>query len=226
MDLAATHVRRLLSAVLHRQKLYIVARSVEVDAPKTQRHRPGPSSIQCEVLESASDVYALEAEMPNSFRDSVARLARRLDDGCIVFVLRSGASSKQTSIVGYSLCQRGVFSAFGHIREVSSDILFGHYLEFLPEYRGRGLKRALDETRVEYCRSHGLKTICGVISAHNIASLKTSLSTGFRVAGILRKVSVIRGLAVWQTPWKIVEKALYGDEQKSTSSTGTPSNAR
>jgi GNAT superfamily N-acetyltransferase len=227
MDVAATYVRRCLRAVLHWQKLYIVARAMEVDARETHRYRPGPSSIQCEVLETASAVYALEGEFPNSLRDSVGRLARRLDEGCIVFVLRSGdTSSKQNPIIGYSLCQRGVFSAFGHNRKISPDILFGHYFEFVPEYRGLGLKYALDETRVEYCRSHGLKTICGVISSHNIPSLKTSLSKGFRVVGILRQVSVIRGLAVWRTSWKTVEKALYGDRQMGASSIGTPNNAR
>jgi len=205
--------RRLLRAVLRWQKLYIVVRNVDVADSKTRlNHQSGESAIQCDVLATTSALLALKNEFPQSFRDSVERLARRIDDGCIVFVLRTGdAPSKRNRIVGYSLSQPGVFSAFGRVRRISSDIFFGHYFEILPEYRGRRLKAVLDEKRMEYCRMHGHKSICGVISSHNIASLKTNLRVGFRVAGALQQVSILRGLFAWQTSWKTVEKALNGN---------------
>jgi len=206
----AAGLRRLLHAVLRWQKLYIVVRNVDLADPETNStHRSGESAIECDVLATKSALFALKDEFPQSFRDSIERLAGRLADGCIVFVLRTGdALSKGNRIVGYSICQPGVFSAFGGVRRISSDIIFGHYLEFLPEYRGQGLKAILDENRMEYCRRHGLRSLCGVIASHNIASLKTSLRSGFRVAGALRQVSIFGGLFVWQTSWKTLEKAL------------------
>lgn len=209
----AAGLRRLFHAVLRWQKLYIVVRNV--DAAKTDAHsqlQSEEAAIQCDVLETKSALFALESEFPQSFRDSIERLAGRLDNGCIVFVLRTGdAPSKRNRVVGYSICQPGVFSAFGSVWSISSDIIFGHYSEFLAEYRGRGLKVILDEKRMSYCRMHGLKSICGVIASHNIASLKTSLRSGFRVAGALRRVSVFGRLFVWQTSWQTVEKALNGN---------------
>lgn len=209
----AAGLRRLLHAVLRWQKLYIVVRNVDLADPETHsKHGSGESAIECDVVETKSALFALKNAFPQSFRDSVERLAGRLADGCILFLLRTGdAPSKRNRIVGYSLCQPGVFSAFGRVRRISSDILFGHYSEFLPEYRGRGLKAVLDERRMKYCRMHGLRSLCGVIASHNIASLKTSLRSGFRVAGALRRVSILGGLFVWQTSWKTVEKALKGN---------------
>jgi L-amino acid N-acyltransferase YncA len=207
----AAGLRPLLHAVLRWQKLYIVVRNVDLADPETHS-KHGESAIQCDVLETKSALFALKDEFPQSFRDSIERLAGRLADGCIVFVLRTGdAPSKRNRIVGYSICQPGVFSAFGCVRRISSDIIFGHYSEFLPEYRGRGLKAILDEKRMKYCRMHGLRSLCGVIASHNIASLKTSLRSDFRVAGALRRVSILGGLFVWQTSWKSVEKALNGN---------------
>jgi len=209
----AAGVRRLLRAVLRWQKLYIVVDNVDVADSKTHlNHQSGESAIQCDVLETTSALLALKNEFPQSFRDSVERLAQRIDNGCIVFVLRTGdAPSKRNRIVGYSISQSGVFSAFGSVHRIYSDIIFGHYTEILPEYRGRRLKALLDEKRMEYCWMHGLRSICGVISSDNIASLKTNLRIGFRVVGDLHRVSILRGLFVWQTSWKTVEKALNGN---------------
>jgi L-amino acid N-acyltransferase YncA len=211
-DFTAAGFRRLLHAVLRWQKLYIVVLNVNaVDPEAHSQIQPGESTIQCDVLETRSALFALKREFPQSFRDSIERLAGRLDNGCIVFVLRTGdAPSERRRIVGYSICQPGVFSAFGSVRRISSDIIFGHYLEFLPDYRGQGLKAVLDENRIQYCRRHGVRTICGVIASHNIASLKASLRSGFRMAGALRRVSILGGLFVWQTSWETVEKALNG----------------
>ena len=205
--------RRLLRAVLRWQKLYIVVRNVDVADPKTHlNHQSGESAIQCDVLETTSALLALKNELPRSFRDSIERLARRLDNGCIVFVLRTGdAPSKRNRIVGYSISQPGVFSAFGSVHRISSDIIFGHYTEILPEYRGRGLIALLNEKRMEFCRMHGLKSYCGLIPSDNIASLKANLRMGYGVAGALHRVSIFRGLFVWQTPRKTIEKALNGN---------------
>ncbi len=209
----AVGARSVLRAVLRWQKLRIVVRNVDAadPAPHSKQDSGGPA-IQCDVLETPSALLALEGEFPQSFRDSVGRLERRLQNGCVLFVLRVGdASTKRKRIAGYSICQPGVFSAFGAIQKISSDILFSHYFEFLPEYRGQGLKTVLEEKRTEYCRMHRLRSICGVIASHNIASLKTSLRAGFKVVGAMRQVSILKGLVVWRTSWKTVEKALNGN---------------
>ena len=209
----AAVARRVLRAVLRWQKLHIVVRNVDVADPETpSKHESGEFTIQCDVLETPSALLALEGEFPQSFRDSVGRLERRLHNGCVLFVLRVGnTSDKGKRIAGYSICQPGIFSAFGAVQRISSDILFSHYFEFLPEYRGRGLKTVLEEKRTEYCRMHRLRSICGVIASHNIASLKTSSRAGFKVVGAMRQVSILKGLVVWRTSWKTVEKALNGN---------------
>ena len=213
LAVSAVGARSILRAVLRWQELYIVVRHVEVADPETHsKQDSGGSSIQCNVLEMPGALLALASEFPRSFRDSVGRLERRLHNGCVLFVLRVGNTPNEPKrIAGYSICQPDVFSAFGSIQKISSDILFSHYFEFLPEYRGRGLKTVLEEKRTEYCRMHRLRAICGVIACHNIASLTTSLRAGFKVVGTMRQVSILRGLFVWQTSWEAVEKALDGN---------------
>ena len=147
--------------------------------------------------------------MPSSARDSMEDLETRLGEGSLVFLAsRSAGEGAGQEVVGYCICERGVFSALGRKMTTSPDILFSHYIEVLPEYRGHGLADLIRGEMVEYCCANGITTRCAVITPSNKPSLKSALRAGFRVVGTVQHVSILNGLLAWDTPWKKVEKAL------------------
>ncbi len=147
--------------------------------------------------------------MPPSLRDSFEDLEGRLEEGCLVFLAtRSPGLESEKNVVGYCICERGVFSALGRKRILAADIMFTHYIEVTPEYRGRGLADMIRHEIEEHCRANGINVRCSVIAPSKIPSLKSSLRAGFKIVGSITHVSAFNGLLVWNTPWKRIEKIL------------------
>jgi L-amino acid N-acyltransferase YncA len=201
--------RRIRCFFIERQKLFVVVRDISPANSEIASSQPDAPAIQCSVLTDVEALAALEGEFSGFSRDSIADLKQRIEQGCILFMFRKlDPAARKSRIVAYSISQRGVFSAFGTVRKISNDILFGHYFEILSEYRGRGLKPHLDGKREHYCRLHGLTKICGVVAPHNIASLKANVKSGFRVVGNVTRITILKRFVFWQTAWKTIEKAL------------------
>lgn len=174
--------------------------------------------INCLVFESVRQLEEIEPELPSEM--PVDRLKGRLAEGCIVFLpyRSSGPGSKE--FVGFSIRERGIFSALGRKIPLSSNILFGHYLEVFPRYRGQRLAEEIRLLGEIYCRKNGLTKLCTVISAKNQASLQSHRHAGSRMLGAVRKISLLRGLYIWETPAEDIKRAIASLDETA------PSNAR
>ena len=130
----------------------------------------------------------------------------------------TGAGSKE--FVGFSIRERGIFSALARKIPLSSDILFGHYLEVFPQHRGQRLAQEIRTFGEMYCHSNGLTKLCTVISAKKKASMQSHKHARSRMLGAVRKISVLRGLYIWQTPAEDIKRAIASLDETA------PPNAR
>lgn len=202
--------RTLFTALYHREVQYILLKRVESQkAVSPAPGKEGGAGTECLIVESAAALQEVVREMPATMRDSVDTLKERLERGCAVILARRPRRSEAgQEVVGYNICERGVFSALGRKRKIASDILFAHYTEVLPEYRGQRIAEVISGAVDEYGRAHGLTKLCSVISPANQASLRAFLRAGYTIVGTVARVSILRGLFIWETPWERIEAAL------------------
>lgn len=84
---------------------------------------------ECSAVESLAQLDAVAADFA-AFR--LDKLRNWLEQGGFIVVARR--SSDGGRVVGYRLCQRGVFrSSLGLSGQISPDFLFVHWAEVLPE---------------------------------------------------------------------------------------------
>jgi hypothetical protein len=198
--------QKLIAPLYRREAQYILIRNEpEVGGGDHSNDRAG---IECVVIESPE---ALECERQDIHSvDILQKLRDRLEKGCIVFLAyRPRATGAGREMTGYAIGQRGVFSALGRQWGIASDILFAHYEEVFPAYRGQRIQQALSRARGMYCRSHVVKRRCGVISVHNRPSLVATLRNGFVISGMIERRVFLGGLYVWETPRERIEAALH-----------------
>ena len=202
--------RKLLAPIYHREVQYILIHSIESQDVADSVNEEGASpGTECIIVESSASLCAVESEIPSSFRYSVDDLKEHLEQGGIVFLARrpkNTGSGKE--VVGYSISQRGVLSAFGRKRRISSDILFTHYTEVLPEYRGRRIQLMLVKARIEYCQRNRVKKRCTTVGTENRPSILAGMRVAQTIGGTIERVSVLGGLFVRETPWESIEEAL------------------
>jgi hypothetical protein len=191
--------RSLVASIYSSENLYItgcVPRALE----------RGQLTIDCLVCETIEQLDEFERELPAEM--PVERLKARIADGCIVFLAYRMGETGCKQFVGFSVRQRGIFSALGRKIPLSSDVLFGHYLEVFPQYRGQRLAQELRQFGEIYCRSQGLTKLYMVISAKNRASIQSHKHAESRMLGTVRKISLLHGLFVWETPSEDIKRAL------------------
>lgn len=203
----------LLATLYSRQVQYITLRRLDPPAAATAviTKAAREMEIECLVVDSPAALAAVAREIPAAFRDSVETLTQRVAQGCVVVLAwrpRQEGSGKE--VVGYNISERGVFSALGRRSLISADVVFEHYMEVLPAYRGQRIVNLLSATRDEYFRQRGVRIRCGVISPQNHAALRSSPRKGSTIVGTVQRLSLLRGLFVWETPWEHIERAVCG----------------
>jgi GNAT superfamily N-acetyltransferase len=200
--------RKLAKSICRQESAYVSARDVEQNLAQFTNN-DFPPGIECAVVESPEAIETYRDEIPPSFRDSAERLKQRLAEGCVVFLARMPKQDGPgLRVIGYRLAEKGVFSALDLKGRVSQDILFIHYIEVLPAFRGQKVARFLVRASLEYCTAKGLKKTLTVGSPLNELSARAFRKdlTGQLDLGTVEKVWFLRGLFVWQTPWKTLEK--------------------
>lgn len=209
--------RKLFASLYHRQVQYIMVKRLDPRATiGSGKVAAEDLDIECLLVESPAALGAIASEIPTSIRDSVAALRRRLEQGClVVFARRPRQNGAGKEVIGYTVCERGIFSALGRRKQVCADMLFTHYMEVLPGYRGQRVPELMRRTMDRYCLAHGVTKRCSVVSVTNQPSIQSSLRSGLVIAGTVERVSVCRGLFVWETPWERVEKALSAEPSRS-----------
>lgn len=203
---------RIVHALCSRQAQYItVARTDALDAFALSGEGDKADDIECVIVESSAALEDVTCTIPPAIPR--ATLRHRLQRGCIVVLAcKPPQVGPGMDCVGYSILERGVFSALGRRKQVSSDILFAHHAEVLPAYRGRRIYYAMMLAQLAYGQQHGVRKVCAVVSTHNRASL-SGTSRIATITGVVARVVFFRGLFVLETPWKRIARALGEEEQ-------------
>jgi GNAT superfamily N-acetyltransferase len=167
------------------------------------------SDTECLMVDSVEALQAVGWEIPESFRDSGMELGKRVRRGCVVCLARRlRTDGPGNEVIGYEISERGVFSALGRRIIVADDVVFSHYAEVLPEYRGQRIHGLMFATRDAYFRERGGRVVAGVCLPDNAASLHALRRDGAFIAGIVERISLLRGRFVWDTPIAHIDTAL------------------
>ena len=164
---------------------------------------------QCVIVDTPEELQLYSSEFRLPFRDSTKSLERRIEQGCVVILARRADQDETCrEIVGYSIMERGAFSAAGIKGKISQDVLFVHYTEVAHKYRGQRIAEIITRARNDYCRKRGIRKSCTAHTAGNIPSERAFRKFGSRLLCYAVRVSLLRGLIVWQTPWRKIERAI------------------
>jgi len=129
----------------------------------------------------------------------------------VIFAIRPTKDGSSRKVVGFRYCQKGVIIFLDFKKSLPMDILFVNHTEVLPKYRGQRVNRLMMNKTNEYCLQNGLTKIIGVISAHNIPSVKQNIRwKGAGVIGIIELKSWLGGIYKSTTSWDDIEKAIIG----------------
>jgi len=161
------------------------------------------------VVQDVATLKRFESELSRAIKYSRGQLRAALRAGSVLFLMRQpredGAGHE---ILGYSLHERGTLELFGCRHPVGADMLFLHYTEVLPAYRGRQIAFHIAEVVAAYSRSVGITRWCTWIGATNHAALKARERIGWIVVGQIRQIRILGGLVTLQTPWQEIEDML------------------
>ncbi len=202
--------RSLIGSICHYQiqegRGRIIAEQDPVMSPREDERN---LAIECVIIGPGDSLVPFAAEFSLPFRDSFDSLKQRLDQGCILILARrpvDGGSSQE--IVGYSIMECGGFSAAGIKGKISPDILFVHFTEVTPKYRGQRIAERITRARNAYCRDRGIKKSCTAHTTGNTSSERAFRKFGSSVLCYAVRRSFFRGLFVWHTPWRKIERAI------------------
>jgi GNAT superfamily N-acetyltransferase len=192
--------RTVTASVFARHWQYITLKHIG-DTPDPSSAVLPDGRTECVALDSPEGLDAVAAEICASFRDSVEALRARVARGCVVCVARRRRTDGRGHIVvGYEIAERGVFSALGRRVAVSKDVVFSHYVEVLPAYRGQRIHHLLFSTRDAYFRARGGRVVCGVCAPHNQSSLRALERDGAAIVGTVERISLLRVFVLSYTP--------------------------
>lgn len=202
-------VRELLAPLYQRETRYVLLRSIPNSCPNNFPHEDATLDGECLVVQDVAELKAVAHEIPSTLFHSLKDFENRLARGCVVFLaFRPHRNDTGREFVGYSIDQRGVLAVLGHERSIPPDILFVHYREMLPQFRGTKFN-ALAVVREKYCQQNGIKMLCTVVAPYNRAALRyTTSRSGYSIVSTFTQTSILRGWVTWHTPWVKIEETL------------------
>jgi ribosomal protein S18 acetylase RimI-like enzyme len=202
-------LRVLTTSVWHHEMVFVRGRIIEGRTSSESNEEVDDSAVECTILQAPFALEQVKQEIPASFRDSPDDLKKRLEEGCIVILARQQREGTQRhEVLGYLIAEKGSFSALGRKRKAGPDVLYGHYIEVLPEYRQKGIANLLVRAMEDYARSNGLRRYYALVSPKNPVARKILERHRHEWLGKVERVSILRGLYVWETPWEEIEKTL------------------
>ena len=193
--------------VTHEARVIIAA---PVEAGSDGQAAEDDDQSECVIVETPGELESIAHEIPPSF--SYAKLRRAVEWSFLVCVRRPAPGGAGKQIVGYRMCERAVFQSPGVRKRISPQFVFIHYVEVLPEYRGKRVAGKLREYLQEYARRRNVRWTCGVVSVTNAASLAAHLradeGANPKAVGRIDSLHFFGGRFVLATPWWRVKKAL------------------
>ncbi|MGE0682847.1 MAG: hypothetical protein AB7P69_18335, partial [Candidatus Binatia bacterium] len=150
--------------------------------------------------------------IPITIRFSVDSLQKKVHEGAVVILVRwPKEKDSSQAVVGYGIYQQGVFPFLRRAGNVSPNLLFCHYVEVLPEYRGQRIHDIITKAADAYGWKKGAKRNCSTIALQNRASIVSTLRVGSTIVGKVERVSIFKGLWWWETAWEEIEAALQNN---------------
>jgi len=111
------------AAIYSRQSQYITVKRLDVPAPEVFATGTA-SETECLIVDSVEALQAVGWEIPESFRDSVMELGKRVNRGCVVCLARRPrADGTGKEVVGYEIAERRVFSALGRRIAMGDEVM-------------------------------------------------------------------------------------------------------
>jgi GNAT superfamily N-acetyltransferase len=203
-----TLARTVATSLYSRQCQHITVQGIDATDRAAFNETPMDRKVQCVIVDSRDALAAIAQHIPAAFRDSVDELEKRVAQGCVLSLALRPTDAGGAEIVGYELAERGVFSALGRRLVVPAEIVFSHWAEVRPAYRGQRIHAQLFATRDAYFRRRGGRFVCGVVDRRNHASLQALARAGSVVMGTVSRIALFRGLLVWETSREQIEHTL------------------
>jgi ribosomal protein S18 acetylase RimI-like enzyme len=193
--------------VTHEARVIIVA---PVETGPAGRGVQADDASECVIVETPAQLESIAHEIPQAF--SYAKLRKAVEWSFLVCVRRPAPGGAGKQIVGYRMCERAVFQSPGVRKRISPQFVFIHYVEVLPEYRGKRVAGKLREYLQEYARRRNVRWTCGLVSVTNQASLAAHLraddGANPKAVGRIDSLHFFGGRFVLATPWWRIKKAL------------------
>jgi len=208
--ITAEVLRELISAMYRRNVGHLIMYRVDPHGAGSQAVDDTlPLRIRHVVVESEAALMPFESELSHEIKYSVSQLRTALRTGSVLFLMRRPREDGTGhEVLGYSLHEPGVVVLFGRRYPVSPDILFLHYTEVLPDYRGLHIALHIAEVVAAYSRAAGITRWCSWIGTTNLSALKARERIGWTDVGRIRQIRLLGGLVTRQTSWQEVEDSL------------------
>jgi GNAT superfamily N-acetyltransferase len=204
----ASLTRAISTRVFAHQWQYITLKVLQ-EEPGSVSGPGADGPTECLVIDCLAAFDAVAREIGKSFRDSVVDLRARVVSGCVLSMARRRRHDGRFEVIGYEIAERGIFSALGRRMPVADDVIFSHYVEVLPAFRGQRIHRLLFSTRDAYFRQRGGRVVCGVCEPHNRASLQALHRDGAIIVGVVERITVLRVFVMAYTPFDRIAHLLY-----------------
>lgn len=200
-------VRRFIGRFVTHSAQHVIVAPVQPGSAADEGPVDGLGT-ECSAVESLAQFDAMAADLA-AF--PLARLREWVGNGGLIVVARRPLDGRR--VVGYRLCQRGVFrSSIGLSGQISPDFLLVHWAQVLPEYRGQRVAEALQTGSHRIARQRDIAWTCGVVSLANAASLAAHLrprpGTAPRIVATIHSFSFFGKRLSVRTPWGRVARAL------------------
>jgi len=203
-------LRNSIAIIYCRNTAHLRTYRVEPDGPASQVVDAAlPLGMHHVVVHDQAGLKPFESELSPSIKYSCGQLRAALRSGSVLFLMRQPLEDGTGQrVLGYSLHERGVVELFGVRYRASADMLFLHYTEVLPAYRGLRIAFHIAEVVAAYSRGAAITRWCTWIGTSNRAALNARKRIGWIVVGQVRQIKILGGLMTLQTSRKEVEDML------------------
>jgi hypothetical protein len=200
-------VYKTISPIYRHESYYIAVETIHSKIPEVRKINH--SAIECVVYEKADRFRLLEYKINPSI--PINKIKKLLEDSnsIIIVAFQQDRIDSEKEIVGFRICQPGIFYVPGVKFRVSHDVLFIVHTEVLPKHRGQRINSMLWKATYEFCQKREFKKAYGLIQIHNFQSIKSHGKLGeIKTEKNFELLSLFSGLHKRYTPSDEVKKFL------------------
>lgn len=162
---------KILSPIYRHDTYYIAVETIHSEIPGA--NKINNSEIECVVYEKSDRFRLCEYKIISSIPMNKIKKLLENPNSIIIIAFRQDRIESENNIVGFRICEPGIFYAPGVKIRVSPETLAIIHTEVLPKYRGQNINAILWKATYEICQRRKYKKAYGLISTHNYQSLKS-----------------------------------------------------